>query len=123
MQRVHSQTIVNDEQAESPILNNESEEILLSCKAKKRSYLILRPQRELVLYKNGTFAYYEESNSEKKLKLKLEASKILKVKQEGTQLNMVSPTKKYNFFFDTKEEAGKWAEHLEMTRKISSKSE
>lgn len=35
-------------------------DVVLSCKAKKRSYLIFKPERELVLYRDGSFAYFDE---------------------------------------------------------------
>lgn len=80
------------------------ENVLMEGTIKKRSYLLLRPQRHLILFDNGSFAYFRMSKTElPSLKAFYTKSEIQKVVLEAKKLELTTPVKTYYFYFkDTK---------------------
>ena len=78
--------------------------IALHTQAKKRSFLIMKPSRHLVLFKNGTFAYF----TEKAAKAIIGPKDILKVTQEAAMVHLTTREKTYHFFYRNSQEASQW---------------
>jgi len=78
--------------------------------AKKRSFLILKPTRDLVLFRDGSFAYFNPDN--KMLKAHIKPAQMKKVTQKGSKLDLACPTKTYHFFFSSEQEASMWSQQL-----------
>ena len=77
---------------------------------KKRSYLLLRPQRHLILFDNGSFAYFQMSKTElPTLKAFYKKNEIQKVVLEAKKLELTTPVKTYHFYFKDKKMAQQWA--------------
>jgi hypothetical protein len=67
---------------------------------KKRSYLLLRPERHLLLLNDGSFAYFQKSNSDIPiLKQFLTPQDITRVVQEGKKIELTAKPKLYYFYF------------------------
>ena len=89
-----------------------SSDILISAVAKKRSYLILKPKRNLYLFKDGSFAYFAVSANEVELKAYYRPGLMYWAIAEGNKLTLDTIEKTYYFYFETPEEAQKWCDAL-----------
>ena len=77
---------------------------------KKRSYLLLRPERHLILLRDGSFAYFKKSNTEPPiLKAFFCPCEMSKVVLDAKKLELTTRKKTYHFYFPSTKIAQSWA--------------
>jgi hypothetical protein len=87
------------------------DDVLLYNTAKKRSYLILKPTRHLILFRDGCFAYFKIEKQEVELKTYLRPKLIVNTKDivEDNRLVIETQSKNYYFYFNSNQLAELWA--------------
>lgn len=63
-----------------------SADVALNAAAKKRSYLVLKPTRDLYLFKNGDFAYFQHGAAGVVFKAFFKPAQMLRVSVEDEHL-------------------------------------
>lgn len=98
------------------LMQYSQDDILLEGTIKKRSYLLLRPKRHLILFTDGSLAYFQMSSSEPPLlKACLTKDDIQKVVLDGNKLELTTKVKTYHFYFKSTAMAQQWARAFKFT--------
>jgi hypothetical protein len=83
---------------------------------KKRSFLLLRPERHLILFSDGSLAYFKLSKSQPhQLKAFMTRADIKKIVLEGNKLELTTRKKTFHFYFKDSALAQQWAHAFKLT--------
>ena len=93
-----------------------AEDIVMQGQIKKRSYLLLRPERHLILFRDGSFAYFKYGE-QPILKKFFQPGDMVRMALDGKKLEMTSHKKTYHFYCTNKNLANQWAQEFKNTRK------
>ena len=88
----------------------------MECTIKKRSFLLLRPERHLILFTDGSLAYFKLSKTQShKLKAFMTKPDIQKIVLDGSKLELTTKQKTFHFYFKDSALAQQWANAFKLT--------
>ena len=87
-------------------------DILRHDHVKKQSYMFIRVERELYLFRDGSIAYLEHTTNPNKplLKAHIPLSAVKRVSRDNDSITLETKSKPYKFFFNSIEKAETYAE-------------
>lgn len=88
----------------------------MECTIKKRSFLLLRPERHLILFADGSLAYFKLGKTQPHiLKAFMNKPDIKKIVLDGNKLELTTKNKTYHFYFKDTALAQQWANAFKST--------